>query len=90
MTTPKTTHKIRRRTAVDDASLPRVVDMDVGDRFKLSALGSQRCPRLASKVGIITATIQNSRAISIRFDGNKRSTSIHRDYIEPIESEKVK
>jgi hypothetical protein len=54
----------------------------VGDRFKMSALGAKR-PRLASKVGTVTAKIQNSRTVSVRFDGNKRSTSIHQDYIEP-------
>jgi len=79
MNTSKTTYKIRRRTAVDDTSLPRVVDIEVDDRFRLNALGSQRCPRLARKVGIITTIIQNSRTIGVRFDGNKRSTSIHRD-----------
>jgi hypothetical protein len=58
----------------------------VGERFKLSALGSQRCPRNSNKGGIITSTIENSRSVCVRFDGNKTSTTLHRDYIEPIEA----
>jgi hypothetical protein len=60
-------------------------DFSVGDRFKLSELGSVRCPRLATKVGTVSRVVQNSSAIGVRFDGNKNSTNIHRDYIEPIE-----
>jgi hypothetical protein len=62
------------------------INFKVGDRFKLTALGSQRCPRLTHKVGIITSMNENSSIIGVRFDGNKTSTRLHRDYIEPIEA----
>ena len=89
-TSQKPSSRKRNRTAVDDVNLPRVVDMDVGNRFKLSALGAERCPRLAKQVGIVTAIIPNSRTICVRFDGNKNPTSIYKDYIEPFESEEAR
>jgi hypothetical protein len=67
--TPRTAYKIQRRRIDDMNSLG--IDFKVGDRFKLSALGSQRCPRLSNKGGIITSMIENSRTVCVRFDGNK-------------------
>jgi len=56
----------------------------VGERFRLSEFGSRRCPLLAHKVGNIVAPRENSASVIVRFDGNKTTTTIHRDYIEPI------
>jgi hypothetical protein len=58
----------------------------VGDRFRMSTLGAQRCPRLSKKVGTITSMIENSQTVCVRFDGNKRPTTLHRDYIELVAS----
>jgi hypothetical protein len=57
-----------------------------GDRVKMSALGSARSPLLAKKVGTVTGVRRDSRTIFVRFDGNRTSTTLHRDYIEPIEA----
>jgi ribosomal protein L21E len=58
----------------------------VGDRFKLSALGAERCPGLAGKVGTVINRRPDSRIVTVQFDGNRNSTSLHRDYIEPTEA----
>ncbi|MBR1211105.1 hypothetical protein [Bradyrhizobium sp. JYMT SZCCT0180] len=57
-----------------------------GDRLKLSALGAERCPGLAGKVGAVVKRRLDSGIVIVRFDGNRQSTSLHRDYIEPTDS----
>jgi hypothetical protein len=57
-------------------------ELRVGHRFKLSELGMVRCPRLARKVGAVVSLIEYSKVVVVRFDGNKTTTSINRDYIE--------
>ena len=57
----------------------------IGDRFKLSALGAERCPGLAGKVGTVIKRRLDSGIVTVRFDGNRNSTSLHRDYIEPTD-----
>jgi hypothetical protein len=55
----------------------------VGQRFRLSDLGAQRCPKFIIKVGTIVRVPKNSASIQVQFDGNKVTTTLHRDYIEP-------
>jgi hypothetical protein len=84
------------RSAVDTAlavsmkaqPMPRFkqIELHVGDRIKMSALGSERSPLLARKFGTITGVRRDSRTIFVRFDGNRTTTTLHRDYIEPIEA----
>jgi hypothetical protein len=69
-------------TAFEGASFG--IELNIGDRIRLSRLGLERCPRLASGIGTVTGLKLNSSTIIVRFDGNKRPTSIHRDYIERI------
>ena len=73
--------------AAEARALTCAIAFEVGKRVKLSALGSQRCPRIARKAGTVTRLIPNSSTIVVRFDGNKRSTSIHRDYVELLKSD---
>jgi len=54
-----------------------------GQRFRLSQLGAECCPRLRNKVGVIVSVRENLASIIVQFDGNKNTTTIHRDYIEP-------
>ena len=62
------------------------VALQVGDRVKMSALGSERSPLLAKKVGTVSGVRRDSRTIFVRFDGNRTPTTLHRDYIEPLEA----
>jgi hypothetical protein len=40
--------------------------------------------RLANKTGTIVGRSQYANSISVRFDGNKSSSTFHRDYVELI------
>jgi hypothetical protein len=55
-------------------------------RVKMSALGSARCPRLADKEGVIVGGGRFQSSIRVLFDGSKSPTSLHRDYVEQIQS----
>ena len=66
--------------------MPEEIELQAGDRIKLSALGRERCPRIACKAGTVIGRKLNSRIVTIRFDGNRNPTSINYDYIELIKS----
>src|SRR5882672_4985393 len=59
----------------------------IGSRFKISALGAVRSPRLADKEGIIVGGGRHNSSIRVLFDGSKSRISLHRDYIEQIPSD---
>jgi hypothetical protein len=62
-------------------------DFSIGDRVQLSALGASRCRRLADKTGTIVG--QSSVYVNcarVLLDGNKSPTTVHRDYLEAIQS----
>jgi hypothetical protein len=50
----------------------------------MSALGAERCPRLADKEGVIVGFSRFLCSVRVLFDGSKSPTSLHRDYIEQI------
>lgn len=54
-----------------------------GQRFRLSKLGEKRCPKFIVKVGTVVRLPKNTASIIVRLDGNKQTTTLHRDYIEP-------
>jgi hypothetical protein len=56
----------------------------MGSRVRMSALGAERCPRIADKEGIIVGEGRYSNSLRILFDGSKLPVSLHRDYIEQI------
>jgi hypothetical protein len=58
-----------------------------GSRFRLSALGAARCPRLFAKEGLIVGGSRINSSVRVLIDGHKSPISLHRDYIEQIPSE---
>jgi hypothetical protein len=60
-------------------------EFGIGERIKMSPLGAARCPRLAHKIGTAIGFTYYKRSVAVIFDGNKTSTSIHIDYIEPMD-----
>ena len=67
-------------------------ELSIGDRVQISTLGATRCPRLAGKAGVVVGRSIYTNSVSVRFDGNRTSSTFHRDYlqvvlaaIEPIE-----
>ena len=61
----------------------RIDWMVVGAPFKLSKLGTTRCPDLAGKVGLVVAVSARTTGVTVLFDGAQRPTVLHRDYISP-------
>ena len=59
----------------------------IGARFRMSALGAVRNPRLAEKQGTIIGSSRLNRSVRVLFDGRKSPISLHRDYIEQVLSD---
>jgi hypothetical protein len=57
-------------------------EIGLGARFKMSALGAARCPRLADREGVIVGRGFYNSTARVIFDGSKSPMSLHRDYIE--------
>ena len=69
-----------------NSDLRTLRSIGIGSRFKMSALGAARSPRLADKEGIIIGYGRVNSSIRVLFDGSKCPISLHRDYIEQIPS----
>jgi hypothetical protein len=50
----------------------------------MSPLGAERCPSLADKVGTVVGGSVYNNSFSVRFDGNKSSTTLHQNYLEVV------
>jgi hypothetical protein len=59
----------------------------IGTRFKMSALGAARSPRLAKKEGTIVGVSRINSSLRVLFDGSKSPISLHRDYVEQFIAE---
>jgi hypothetical protein len=55
----------------------------VGTRFKMSELGANRCPELAGQTGVVVDVSPRTTGVTVLFDGTKRLTCLHRDFISP-------
>jgi hypothetical protein len=56
----------------------------IGKRFRLSALGKERCPRLTTHTGVIVGQPQRSDAVRVLLDGRKFPITLHASYIEAL------
>jgi hypothetical protein len=65
----------------------KVVKIAIGTRFKINELGAVRCPALAGKVGTVVAFGNHNTGITVLFDGARRPTCLHRDYISALRQE---
>lgn len=75
------------RTDIRGPSMPsKPSAIPLGTRIKMSELGAARCPRIAEKRGMVISGSRNPNTVWVRFDGNMSPTSLHRDYVEPIEA----
>jgi hypothetical protein len=59
-------------------------DITIGSRVRMSPLGAERCPSLAGKIGTVVGGSVYNNSFSVRFDGNKSSTTLHQNYLEVI------
>jgi hypothetical protein len=58
----------------------------LGSPVRMSALGAERCPRIADKKGVIVGEGRYSNSLRVLLNGSKSPVSLHRDYIEQIPS----
>jgi hypothetical protein len=56
----------------------------IGVRFRMSALGAARSPRLAKKEGTIVGVGRLNSSLRVLFDSSKSPISLHRDYVEQL------
>ena len=61
----------------------RIERVAVGVRFKMSRFGAIQCPSLADRVGIVLELSPSNTGVTVLFDGDRRPTCLHRDYISP-------
>ena len=61
----------------------------VGSRFKISKLGAVGCPNLAGKIGTVVGLSHRNTGINVLFDGDKRPTCLHRDYISSTSEQRL-
>jgi hypothetical protein len=54
----------------------------LGSPVRMSALGAERCPRIADKKGVIVGEGRYSNSLRVLLNGSKSPVSLHRDYIE--------
>ena len=62
------------------------IDLELGDRVRLSKLGVSPSPRTRVRNGVVVALPKHETGgatIGVLFDGNKLATRVHRSYIEP-------
>jgi hypothetical protein len=62
----------------------------IGDRVRLTELGASQSPKIRIRTGVVVALGRGGASIGVLFDGNKRSTVLHRSYIELDDGAKVK
>jgi len=68
------------------------IELELGDRVRLNALGISRSPRARVFTGVVVALPRHERGgatIGVLFDGNKRATRVHRSYLE-LDEDKAK
>jgi hypothetical protein len=58
------------------------LEIVTGNRVRMSALGAKRCPILAGKLGTVVGGSVYNNSVSVRFDGNKSSITLHQSYLE--------
>ena len=75
------------RNSGQNSDRPSRAPIAVGARFRMSALGAARSPRLAKKEGIIVGCSRLNCSIRVLFNGSKSPMSLHRDYVEQLISE---
>jgi hypothetical protein len=64
------------------------IELELGDRVRLSELGVSRSRRAKVRTGLVVALPKHESSggtIGVLFDGNKQLTRLHRSYIEPYD-----
>ena len=65
------------------------IELEIGDRVRLNALGQSRFKRARSQVGTVHKLPKpqyGGKTIQVLFDGNKEPTRLHQTYIQREET----
>ena len=85
---PLKSRKTLRFSEIDflhSIEMAREIDrIAVGTRFKMSKLGAARCPELANQTGVVVEVGHRTTGVTVLFDGAKRPTCLHRDFVSPV------
>jgi hypothetical protein len=80
-------HRLETRHSNQGGGRLLGVPIAIGARFRMSALGAARSPRLAKKEGTIVGASRINSSLRVLLDGSKSPISLHRDYVELLISE---
>jgi hypothetical protein len=58
-------------------------DVRLGSRFRLSALGIERCRKFKHQAGVIVGFGQSGSSVRAVFEGRRRPVTLHESYVEP-------
>ena len=75
------------RKALRKNQVGLLAGIEAGLRFKLTRLGTERCPKLRGRTGTVVSVARNSSGFRVQFDGAKSPQSLHRTYIMPIDAD---
>jgi phosphoglycerate dehydrogenase-like enzyme len=57
-------------------------ELRVGSRFRLSALGVERCRKFKDRTGVIVGFGQSGSSVRAVFEGRRRPVTLHESYVE--------
>lgn len=80
-------HRLQTRHSNQSGDRLSGVPIAIGARFRMSALGAARSPRLAKKEGTIVGVSRINSSLRVLFDGSKSPISLHRGYVEQLPAE---
>lgn len=80
-------HRLEIRPPSQGAARLSGEPVAIGARFRMSALGAARSPRLAKKEGTVVGISRINSSLRVLFDGSKSPISLHRDYVEQLMAE---
>jgi hypothetical protein len=66
---------------------PHNTDLKVGSRFRLSALGIERCRKFKIRTGVISGLSQTGSSVRVIFEGRRQPVTLHESYVE-LDSER--
>lgn len=59
-----------------------IADLKIGSKFRLSALGVERCRKFKHRVGVIVGFGQSGSSVRAVFEGRRRPVTLHESYVE--------
>jgi hypothetical protein len=58
-------------------------NLKIGSRFRLSALGFERCRKFKSRTGVIVGLSPTGSSLRVMLEGRRQPMTLHESYVEP-------